>query len=307
MPKGSARAGAGLGERRKGVQENDDKQSGPRSVLRVMNVLAMLADSTEGKTLAALSDQLDLPKTSLFSLLKALEAGGYIRNAAGRYLLGAEALKLGSSLRQASAFPRCARPTLEWLASETEETILLGVLAESGHEVTYVDVIESEKLLRFAVRVGNRRPLYCTAAGNVLLAFMTDAERAAYLDATPFVRFTPRTVDRAELDERIAQIRQTGVVFDIDGLIDGASGVAGAVFDESGTVRCSITIAGPTIRLRDHLDHFTGLVRTAAEELSRILNYRGPFPPGSAAVMPEAPPEPTARKRGRPKSGAARG
>ena len=290
--------------RRHSVREMDDKQTGPRSVQRVMKVLAMLAESVEGKTLATLSDQLDLPKTSLFSLLKALEAGGYIRNAAGRYLLGAEALKLGSSLRQASAFPRCARPTLEWLASETEETILLGVLAESGHEVTYVDVIESEKLLRFAVRVGNRRPLYCTAAGNVLLAFMDEAGQAAYMETTQFVRFTPRTCDREELLQRIAQIRQSGVVFDIDGLIDGASGVAGAVFDESGAVRCSITIAGPTIRLRDHLDHFTGLVRTAAEELSRILNYRGPFPPGRTEPEPAPAIEVTPRKRGRPKSSA---
>lgn len=268
-----------------------------------MNVLAMLAESTEGRTLAALSEQLDLPKTSLFSLLKALEAGGYIRNSAGRYLLGAEALKLGSSLRQASSFPRCARPTLEWLAAETEETILLGVLAESQHEVTYVDVIESEKLLRFAVRIGNRRPLYCTAAGNVLLAFMKPEQQAAYLEATQFVRFTPRTCDQAELDARIEQIRQTGIVFDIDGLIDGASGVAGAVFDESGEARCSITIAGPTIRLKDHLDHLTVLVRTASEELSRILNYRGSYPPGAAGVQPASPSSENRRsKRGGPRS-----
>ena len=43
------------------MPDTDDKQAGPRSVLRVMNVLAMLAESTEGRTLAALSDQLDLP------------------------------------------------------------------------------------------------------------------------------------------------------------------------------------------------------------------------------------------------------
>lgn len=286
-----------------GVVDSEERQAGPRSVLRVMNVLGTLASSAEGKTLASLSDELRLPKTSLFSLLKALEAGGYVRNAAGRYLLGAQALKLGANLSQASAFPRCARPTLEWLASETEETIMLGILAEGRHEVTYVDVIESEKLLRFAVRIGNRRPLYCTAAGNVLLAFMREDERQTYLDTNPFVRFTPMTCDRDQLLERIAEVRRTGTAFDIDGLIDGASGIAGAVFDESGHIRCTVSIAGPTVRLKDHAGELTRLVAAAAEELSRILNYRGPYPPSAGAQEAPEPPPPAARRRGRPKGG----
>lgn len=289
------------GVRGLGALDSEHKQAGPRSVLRVMHVLERLANSAEGKTLATLSDDLALPKTSLFSLLKALEAGGFVRNAAGRYLLGAQALKLGASLSQASAFPRCARPTLEWLASETEETVMLGVLAEGRHEVTYVDVIESEKLLRFSVRVGNRRPLYCTAAGNVLLAFMSETEREAYLETNTFVKFTSMTCDRAQLAERLVEVRRTGIAFDIDGLIDGASAIAGAVFDETANVRCSISIAGPTVRLKDHAAHLTRLVATAAEELSRILNYRGPHPPSAALEAAPEPPPAVRRRRGRPK------
>lgn len=267
-----------------GTFEAEGKHGGPRSVLRTLDILMALADSDEGQTLATLCDQLGLPKTSLFSLLKALESGGFVRVAAGRYLIGAQALKLGASLSQAGAFPRCARPTLEWLAAETEETVLLGVVSESRHEVAYVDVIESEKPLRFAVRVGNRRPLYCTAAGNVLLAFMSDEEQRAYVNGTQFVKFTPMTRDREGLLERIALARETGVVSDLDGMIDGASGIAGVVFSENGNAHCSIGIAGPTIRIQDRLQQLTAAVRAAAEEMSHILNYRGSYPAQSGTA-----------------------
>jgi hypothetical protein len=116
---------------------NGAEHAGPRSALRVMDILLAVATEPEGLSLAKISDRLRLPKTSVFSLLRALEGGGYLRNHDGRYTLGDQALKLGASLGQARSFPKCARPAPEWLARETEETILLGVLSEEGHEISY--------------------------------------------------------------------------------------------------------------------------------------------------------------------------
>src|SRR5205085_8018594 len=117
----------------------------------------------------------------------------------GGVTLGDEARKLGASLGQARSIAKSVRPVLEWLAAETEETILLGVLSEEGHEISYVDVIESEKPLRFAVRVGNRRPLYCTAAGKAMLAFLPTSVQTKYLAQTKFAKFTFDTSSKEEL------------------------------------------------------------------------------------------------------------
>lgn len=252
---------------------------GPRSALRVMDILQVLAAETEALTLAKLSDRLKLPKTSVLSLLRALEAGGYVRSKDGNYALGDQALKLGASLGQARAFPKCARPLLERLARETEETILLGVLSEEGHEISYVDVIESEKPLRFAVRVGNRRPLYCTAAGKAMLAFLSKGFQTKYLAQTKFVKFTPDTSSKEELIALLSEIRRRGVVVDANGIIDGATGIASPCFDEADQVSCTLTIAGPTSRMLELRDRIEQLALEAAEELSRILGYRGPYPP----------------------------
>lgn len=277
-----------------------EKAFGPRSVLRVMDILQALATEAAGVTLAKLSDQLQLPKTSVFSLLRALEAGGYVQADDGRYTLGGQALRLGASLGQARSFPKCVRPVLEWLAKETEETILLGVLSEEGHEISYVDVIESEKPLRFAVRTGNRRPLYCTAAGKAMLAFLPDAVRTNYLVQTRFVKFTPDTSSKEELTALFPGIRRRGVVVDANGIIDGATGVASPGFDEAGLVTCSVTIAGPTARMLDATAHIEQLALKAGEQISQILGYGGPFPP------PEGPAERDGTAKRPPKLGGRR-
>ena len=261
------------------MSDDSEPASGPRSALRVMDILQALAAEPEGLTLAKLSDRLKLPKTSVFSLLRALEGGGYVRSHDGHYTVGDQALKLGANLGQARSFPKCARPVLEWLARETEETILLGVLSEEGHEIAYVDVIESEKPLRFAVRIGNRRPLYCTAAGKAMLAFAANGFRTKYLAQTKFVKFTDDTSSKEELVALFPDVRRRGVVVDANGIIDGATGIASPCFDETGLVSCSVTIAGPTARMLAMRDRIEQLTLRAAQQISQILGYRGSYPP----------------------------
>jgi DNA-binding IclR family transcriptional regulator len=267
-----------------GAASGTERGFGPRSVLRVMDILQALAAEPEGLTLARLSSELRLPKTSVFSLLRALEGGRYVRGDDGHYTLGDEALKLAARLGQARSFPKNTRPVLEWLAAETGETILLGVLSEEGHEISYVDVIESEKPLRFAVRIGNRRPLYCTAAGKALLAFLPKNFQTKYLAQTKFVKFTYDTSSKEELVALFPEIRRRGVVVDANGIIDGATGIASPCFDDAGRASCSVAIAGPTARMIPARKSLEKLTLKAAEQISQILGHRGPYPPRDEGV-----------------------
>lgn len=263
---------------------SDDGNGGPRSALRVMDILHTLALEPDGTTLAKLSEHLRLPKTSVFTLLRALEGGRYVTSNGGRYTLGDQALRLGANLGQARSFPKNVRPVLEWLAAETGETILLGALSEEGDEISYVDVIESDKPLRFAVRIGNRRPLYCTAAGKAMLAFLPKSFQTDYLARTRFVKFTYDTSSKEDLKALLPDVRQRGVVADANGIIDGATGIASPCFDEQGRAVCAVTIAGPMSRMIPARQQLEKLTRTGAERISQILGHHGPYPP------PEPPP-----------------
>ena len=59
-------------------EENLEKPGGPRSAVRVMDILYKLSSASGRVSLAELSEGLELPKTSVFSLLRALDKGGYV-------------------------------------------------------------------------------------------------------------------------------------------------------------------------------------------------------------------------------------
>lgn len=256
-----------------------EKPGGPRSVLRVLEILETIATHPNGLTLTELAVNLSLPKTSVFSLLKALEMGDYVSNHDGRYMLGSQAISLGAALNQPHSFTQQIRPILERLSHETGETIMLAVCAEEGQEVAYIDVIESEAPLRFAVRPGNRRPFYCAASGKAILAFLPDDLQKDYLARTNFVRFTADTSDRKDLMCLLPEIRERGVVLDANGIIDGAAGIASPAFDRDGRVACSISIAGPTTRILAKRSELEAMTLQAGEEISRLLGYKGSYPP----------------------------
>jgi DNA-binding IclR family transcriptional regulator len=128
------------------------------------------------------------------------------------------------------------------------------------------------------VRIGNRRPFYCAAAGLALLAFLPLEFQQRYIAETTFVKFTADTADRDTLIALLPEVRRRGVVLDANGIIDGTGAAASPGFDSSGQVVCAISIAGPTSRLLTERDRFEGLAVEAGRQISERLGYRGAYP-----------------------------
>ncbi|CAN7575412.1 IclR family transcriptional regulator [Phenylobacterium sp. LjRoot219] len=265
-----------------GVEKAEKEEAGPRAILRVPEVLMAISDKRGGSTLAELSQRLKLPKTSLHRLLHTLEHGGFLIRQAGLYTPGPESFRLARLIAQAAPsqdFPACARPVLEWLAHETGETVTLNALTERGTESIYIDVIESEAPLRFTVRVGNRRPLFSVASGKAMLAFLPADAQARYLEQTEFLEFTAETTHKDAMPAVLRAAREQAVVFDRNGIVDGASGIASPVFGRDGALFCAISVAGPTDRVEAHRPRLERLVLDAGERISRILGFSDEYPP----------------------------
>lgn len=276
MPRSSTPSGAG--PRPPGGSDAD----GPRAILRVPEALMAIAGRSDGISLAELAPRLGVPKTSLHRLLRTLERGGYVASQGGLFRLGPASFQLASLIGRsapASAFPACARPTLEWLAHETRETIMLGVLSGSPPEILYVDVIDSHEPVRFTVPVGDLRPLYCAASGKAALAFLPAQDQMDYLARTAFTAFTPDTTRKDEMPALLQAIREGGVAFDHSGRVSDASGMASPIFDGDGKAFGSISVAGPTERMEANRARLAPLVLSAGETISRLLGFAGDYPP----------------------------
>ena len=231
-------------------------------------------------SLAELGEALDVPKTSLFAILKGLEQVGYVVFENDTYVLGPQARRLAQAIHGGRSFTDLARPILEGLARASGETVILGTLSEDHRQVVYALVVESDSWLRFSVNVGVRRPLSSAASGHAILSFLPAEEREQYLASGPFQRFTDKTVaTRTALSKVIAKVRAEGCAMTVDGTVSAATGIAAPYFDRRGAVLGAVLIAAPTSRVAERETEIKKLARQGAEAISRLLGYAGACPP----------------------------
>ncbi|MBY0338852.1 MAG: IclR family transcriptional regulator [Acetobacteraceae bacterium] len=252
--------------------------AGPRSVGRVLALLGQLAATPRGVSLAALSAATGAPKTSLLGLLRGLAAEGYAVQRDGVWLLGPEAVGLARAIlaaQPADDLVTAARPILERLADTAGESAMLSVLAPDGKAMIYADKVESRTALRFAATVGDRRPIHCTGAGRVMLAFRPAAWAEAWLKEARLGPVTAASVtQKRELRRLVAEVRERGVAVTLGEATDGVAGISGPVFDARGEVVASLVLAGPIARMEPKLKDLSRRVTEACRDLSRRLGHR---------------------------------
>ncbi len=252
----------------------------PRAIARVLKVIEALADRARPMSLAALSETLDVPKTSLFAILKGLAQVGYVVFESGAYVLGPQARRLAESIHGGRSLADLARPILEGLARVSGETVILGTLSEDRRHVVYALVVESDSWLRFSVETGVRRPLSSAASGHAILSYLPAGEREQYLASGPFQRFTNKTVTtRTALGKVIAKVRAEGCAMTVDGTVTAATGIAAPYFDRRGAVVGAVLIAAPTSRVVERHAEIKKLAGQGAEAISRLIGYAGTCPP----------------------------
>jgi DNA-binding IclR family transcriptional regulator len=257
---------------------DDRRLNSPQSVTRVIQILEALCASPTPISLANLSRVLKAPKSSIAALLRGLAEADFVVPSEGAYRLGPSAFGLGSALLEARRQLQSSdlvRDGMRRLAERSGETVLFAVRDASAETMTYVDVIESRNAVRFAVSVGDRRPLYCTAGGRMLLASLTHDELQRYLNGLKPQQLTAKTeTDKRRLADAIAAARQKGVAQTLDQATDGVTGTASPIRDAAGAVIGSLIVAAPSSRLRDRGAELEGLVSEEAATISRSLGYR---------------------------------
>ena len=257
----------------------DRRQAAPQSVTRVIRILEALCASAGPVSLAELSRVLGSPKSSLAALLRGLADEGFVVPVDGAWRLGPGAFGLGAALMEARrgvSSSDLIRDGMRRLAERTGETVLFAVRDADGLTMTYVDVIESRNSVRFAVRVGDRRQLFCTAGGRILLATGPQDESTRYLAGLAAEKMAGTTVtDRHALADALALARAEGVAQTIDQAADGVTGTAAAIRDAAGLVLGALVVAAPTLRQQDRRPELAVLVRDEAAAISRSLGWRG--------------------------------
>ncbi len=226
-----------------------------------------------------LSRRLSLHKNNVFRLLATLEEKGYIDQSpnSDRYRLGVRCLELGQSFSQGRDLLRRARPILEGLSIETQETSHLAVLQE--FEVVHLDGVASRQMVLSGLRTGLRLPAHCTALGKVLLGCGDDELRQAFDRAVVSSgRLASRTeatiTDRDKLFEHLNGVRVQGFGLDVEECEAGLHCAAAPVHDANGRIVAALSVSAPSLRV-DQEKLVGGLAPAAVRFADRLSEQLG--------------------------------
>ncbi|WP_031466290.1 IclR family transcriptional regulator [Sciscionella sediminilitoris] len=165
-----------------------DPETGNRSVTRALDVLELLSANEEPLGLADVARALDLPKSSVLNLLRALVAREFVRAAPdGRYSLGVRSFEVGSAYLRRITPVGAAESELRALTEELGMTSHFAVLHDD--KVVYLAKHDPPgAVIGLASSLGARLAAATTAVGKAQLAHAREvsvpvsAELAAELD-----------------------------------------------------------------------------------------------------------------------------
>ena len=192
----------------------------------------------------------------------------------GKYRLGIALFRLGSLVRRRMDVFNEAKPLLRELREKVNETVHLAVL--DGSDIMYVYNHESGQAIRMRSDIGVRKPAYCTAEGQAILAF-EQQEIVDRIISGGLAARTPQTItDGEQLKKVLQDIRVRGCAIEDEESEVGMRCIAAPLRDDSGEVVAAIGVGGPVSRLsKKTVASFIPFVIETASAISARLGHRG--------------------------------
>jgi DNA-binding IclR family transcriptional regulator len=244
---------------------------------RGLRILALLAERDARMKVSEIAEVLGIPRSATYELIFTLVSHGAVRQFDnGEVGLGHMTLVLGSAYGRKLDFAQTAQAAAQSVAQTCDETVQIGVM-DAGH-VLYLAKADSTRPVRLVSNIGARVPAHCTALGKALLAYLSDDDLARYLDQTPLVALTERSiVERGELLAQLAAVRETGAASEECESNADVACVAAPVWNGQGINVAAMSIAVPVARMTpERRETLRAIVVQGAARLSEQLGYQTP-------------------------------
>jgi IclR family KDG regulon transcriptional repressor len=218
---------------------------------------------------------LGVPRSTGYRFLQAMiELGLLDRDAAtGRLRPGLRFVALGQLAQQQFELGQVARPFMEELALETQETVLLAVLREG--QAYCAEKVESVQRVRLSFDLGARLPLHAGASSKILLAQLPETEAERVIRTRGLPRYTPKTiVNPIALHRELTRIRKDGYAVSLEEFDAGAWAISAPICGSRDGTIAGLTLSGPLQRLTPQrkAEWIIAVCRTAAR-ISTKLGY----------------------------------
>lgn len=222
------------------------------SIGKIHRILELLRENGRyGLSNKEIAEALDIPPSTCYRILASLRQYDYVtqRRTDMRYFLGFSHLRFAQAVVENSDEAAVAAEYLDELHTLTKETVFY-----SKYSVNCCVALEVRGAVntRIAVGQGELMPLYCSAAGKAVMAFLPEKEQEKILRSLRIETYTDATIsDLSRLEAELSEIKRSGIAFNRGEFHTGINAMAAPVFDRRGSVTGSITVVGTNSGLTD--------------------------------------------------------
>jgi IclR family KDG regulon transcriptional repressor len=223
-----------------------------------------------------LSQEVELPYSTVHRLLSTLAKRGYIQQESDRrkYALGPKVLELGTAFLDTVELRQVALPRMLSLSQQTRETVNLVIW--NGRSAVCAEKIDSpESVTVQQTQIGRLEPLHSSGLGKAIIAFLPAAQLDEVLNSVSLVRYTRNTlVSVKALKNDLEKIRQRGFAIDDQEGVLGVRCVASPIWNYREEVLGALSLVGPSIRMsKKRVLDLGRMVREEATKISQQLGY----------------------------------
>ena len=249
---------------------------------RTLGILELLSQHGEGMELAAIADQLDIPRSAVHRLLADLVRLGYVRQARGHgdYLLSTKLVSMGLSYLSNTGIVDIAQPLLNRLAEVSGELVRLSVV--DGDRLTWVARAQGARQgLRYDPDMGSDARLSCSSSGWAWLSTLSEDEGLGLVAKQGLglpEQYGPAAPTSLQaVMQAVRESRDRGYSITTDTYTAGLSAMSAPVRFTGQSAFGVLTIAGPTVRFHAQRMHSLGPELTATAAQLAALSGASPF------------------------------
>jgi IclR family pca regulon transcriptional regulator len=239
---------------------------------RGLQVIESFDDDHPRQSVAEVAQRTGIPRTAARRHLLSLCHFGYAATDGKWFWLTPRVLRLGQSYLGAARLPRLVQPFIQRVSMQCGETVNVSVL--DGHEVVYVARSNPPRHVSIGYQVGVRVPAHVVTPGVVMLAQMSPARLARWIEGHDFIGYTAATVtDVSGFRQQIEEARSQDYWTTVGQLDAGLRGIAVALKDRHGRCVGAVSMTVQTQHYDDALvaAQLMPLLRETAQTLRPVL------------------------------------
>ncbi|WP_040982542.1 IclR family transcriptional regulator [Oceanobacillus jeddahense] len=239
---------------------------------RTIKILKLISESKEKYTVTEICKKLDLPKATVFAIMRTLEYHNMVQKDINScFQIGPKMFQIGMTYVSDSNMIELAKPYMKRLMGESGFTVHLGILHEN--QIMYIAKEEPDSFIKFSTYPGLKTEIHLTGLGKAIAAYLSESELDQIVRFENLEKATPNTItDVTAFKESLNAVRQNGyAIEDEEGEI-GVRCIAAPIINARHTTPTAISVTSHTSHLpKDQFSKIGELVRETAQDIAKSI------------------------------------